>query len=176
MLVDLALPCAHCATNLGMNAGACFSPDRSQRYVLWRTWEPHKPAMVAIMLNPSKGDEQKLDPTLRRIYTFARYWGYGAMWVMNAFSAVSTDPDALKAARLIDPINDAHLRALCGLAGRVIVGWGTHIGRSHLCYRLRELREILADTACLAWIVTRDGHPKHPLYVAGSTTPVPFLV
>ena len=96
------------------------------------------------------------------------------MRILNAFSAVATNPDDLKTAKLVDPVNDAHLRGLCERADRVIVGWGGNIKRPHLRHRRSELKKILDRVECVAWKVSANGEPAHPLYQPGSITPVPF--
>ncbi|CAN5411650.1 hypothetical protein BH10PLA2_BH10PLA2_30310 [soil metagenome] len=110
-----------------LTSTATFSKCRKYRYTLSRTWDRKLPAACWILLNPSTADERVLDPTLRRCLGFSRDWGFGTMWIANAFAFRSPYPRHVYAADdPIGPRNDAHIRRLAKKAGRVIVGWGVH--------------------------------------------------
>ena len=68
-------------------SGAEFSPDRKYRYALWRIWDKSNPLIMFIGLNPSKANELKDDPTIRRVRRFAFDWGYGGVYMINYFNA-----------------------------------------------------------------------------------------
>lgn len=54
-----------------------------------------------------------------------------------------------------------------------IAAWGTHGARDGRGQRVAdELRQAGVTLHCLG--TTKDGHPKHPLYVAGDTPIVPW--
>jgi hypothetical protein len=103
---------------------------------------------------------------------FARAWGAGGIVVVNLFAFRSTNPGALRTHRddVIGPDNDGHL---CGSTEgrRVIAAWGVH-GR--LYNRDRHVLQLLAGRSVECLGTTKDGHPKHPLYVPASMQPVPF--
>lgn len=159
-------------------ATAEFSPDRAYRYALTRRWADTPPA-VFVMLNPSTADAFVEDPTIRRCLTFARQWGTGGLTVLNTFALRSTDPRALDGhPDPVGPDNDAvirrHLAAAAG--GPVIAAWGADRAvRAHgrdavLCAMVRETTgQVLA---CLG--TTKDGAPRHPLYVRGDERPRPW--
>lgn len=75
-----------------MTSSALFSDDRRYRYWLLRQWEPEKPNVAFIGLNPSTADETEDDPTIRRCMGFAVKWGYGGMLMMNLYAWRSTQP------------------------------------------------------------------------------------
>lgn len=52
---------------------ASFDDDRIYRYSLLRRWATG-PCALWVLLNPSKADEKKLDPTARRCLGFTRSW------------------------------------------------------------------------------------------------------
>lgn len=154
-------------------AGAVFSPDRVHRFRLWRIWGPAEPACFC-MLNPSTADETDLDPTLRRCVSFARAWGCGGLVVVNLFAVVSADPRVLLTHP--DPVglgNDGEILSASSQSSMVLVGWGAfpeaHDRASHVTTMLLDNGIPLR---CLGH--TKDGHPRHPLYVSGATKPVPF--
>lgn len=159
-----------------MPAGACFNEKRTHRYMLWRNWDWGRPVMVAVLLNPSIANEYELDPTLTRVQDFARRWGFGGMRILNAFSLVATYPEALHAAQLRSAENDAHIAGAIAQAQRVMVGWGTNLEHRNLAWRVPEIRALLARSSAevLAWKLTKNGHPSHPLYLRADIVPVPY--
>jgi hypothetical protein len=100
---------------------AIFSPCRTWRYELRRTWEPARPAAMFVGLNPFTADELDDDNTIRRRMTYARDWGYGGLIMTNLFALPATKPRAMKAhPSPVGPENDAHLQFLATEAGIVI--------------------------------------------------------
>lgn len=149
---------------------ADFSPCRTWRYTLWRRWDDSKSFAQFIGLNPSTADETQDDPTVRRCINFAKAWGFGGMCMTNLFGFRATDPRDMK--RVADPVgpeNDRWLREIAGSAGVVVAAWGCH--GTHLS-RDRKVLAFLPQVSILA--LTKDGHPKHPLYLPGDLRPQPL--
>lgn len=153
---------------MGDERSAVFSPCRTFRYELWRCWGDPMRAAMFVGLNPSTADETQDDPTIRRCIGFAKAWGYGALVMTNLFAFRATDPDEMKRAPLpVGPDNDSFLRRWARDAGVVVAAWGvhgTHRGRD------REVRDMLPTMRVLG--LTKDGHPKHPLYLPKDLTPI----
>jgi hypothetical protein len=152
------------------STGAYFAPGMQHRYSLWRIWNPALPRFALIGLNPSTADELVNDPTVRRCIGFAERDGFGGLIMLNLFAFRATDPKEMFAAR--DPVgarNDAVLDAVASQIPGTVAAWGVHgahTGRgAAVLTRLRGLR-------CFG--VTKHGHPKHPLYLPGSTRLVPI--
>ena len=153
-----------------MRRTANFSPCRTYRYALRRTWDAEKRTVLFIGLNPSTADECTDDATIRRCIGFAQAWGHGRLIMANLFAYRSTDPAALL--KVADPVgaeNDAWLRRLVQEADLTIVAWGIH---GTLLQRHEHVLRMLPKVHCLG--VTIAGHPKHPLYLPGGTAPVCF--
>jgi hypothetical protein len=151
-----------------IHASAEFSPDRQWRYALHRVWDWDKPTCTFIGLNPSIANEVQLDPTVRRCIGFAQRWGCGQLYMLNAFAFVSGDPKRMLNAwhPISDPTqpyrNDNVLLFTARRSHIVIAAWSgmvTHRSRDH------ELRRLLTDCPLevLGW--TKDGYPRHPLYM-----------
>lgn len=155
---------------------AAFSPCRTWRYELWRTWNPLGRQLVMIMLNPSTADELTNDPTIERCERRARRHGFGGLRVFNIFAFRATDPDDMKgAADPVGPQNDEYIESAFKLAKMhamlrqepsylFCAGWGVHgsyLGRDHQVQGLAQEHGI--QLHCLG--TTKEGQPRHPLYV-----------
>ena len=155
-------------------SGALFSPCARYRYRLWRVWNPDRPSLLFVMLNPSTADEIDNDPTVERCQRRAVAMGYGGLQVCNIFAWRSTDPSALYG--LEDPVgpdNDEAILAAAGESGLVVCGWGTHgnlMGRGEAVLRLLRAQGVVPH----ALKINEDGTPGHPLYVSYQTQPAPW--
>jgi hypothetical protein len=141
-----------------MTSGAEFSADRKYRYALWRIWDKSKPLVMFIGLNPSTANERESDPTITRVMNFARNLGYGGF-----YSVLLTDPDP-------QGDNDLWLEKVAAKCDRIIFAWGVF---KQARSRAEDVKKRFPGAYCLK--KTKEGHPWHPLYVAGNTQPIPFV-
>lgn len=160
----------------GVERYAEISEDGRYRYVLGRQWGGG-PLVTFVMLNPSTADAERDDPTIRRCMGFARSWGAGAMHAVNLYALRSPDPRALWFHEdPVGPDNDRHLAQHAHLARRdsapLVAAWGAHA-------RPDRVAAVLAIAgmdrlSCLG--VTKDGAPRHPLYLPATATLYPWPV
>ncbi len=153
--------------------GAVFSECGRYRYALWRIWDnaaPLPPSFIG--LNPSTADEQQDDPTIRRCIGYAKAWGFGGVVMLNLFALRSTDPANLRGP--IEPVgseNDTHLMDYTTFDRLIIACWGVHgklSGRSdRVEHMLRSSGRRLNHLG-----LTKDGFPKHPLYLKKDIDPM----
>ena len=154
-----------------MKSSAVFSTCREYRWRLNRYISDSKKELIFIGLNPSLANSFHDDPTLRRLVAFAGNWGYGSLIVVNLFARISKSPKSLKTCN--DPIgwnNDLELdkiinywskQELCDLW----IGWG--VNGKFMNRDVRLLRKIRnSSKKPLVIGLTKDGHPKHPLYIS----------
>jgi hypothetical protein len=157
-----------------MDTGALFSPCRRWRYLLWRRWDQERGICAFVGLNPSTADETKDDPTIRRCIGFAKAWGYGALFMLNAYAYRATNPQVMKAygANAIGPLNNEYLRRAALECDLVVAAWGVNCDdlREHAIRR--DFEAIRKPLHVLG--LTKDGHPKHPLYLRGDLEPRPW--
>lgn len=150
-----------------------FSPCRRWRYSLFREFDGGSDSIAFIGLNPSTADEQKNDPTVSRCIRFAQQWGYGSMYMLNIFAWRDTDPRGMKAAEdPVGPGNDDELLTICGAVEAVVACWGVH--GSHAERGAYVAGRLLSCVPLQCFGVTKDGHPKHPLYLRADSTPISF--
>lgn len=149
--------------------GAIFSDCRKYRYVLWRSWDESKGKVMFIGLNPSTANESSNDPTIRRVISFAKEWGFGGVYMLNLFALVSPYPEDLKGCA--DPVgeNDAYLLEYSKKADRIIYAYGSFLEAVD-----RAKKVITMLPAGLALAINKDNTPRHPLYVPKAIKPVIF--
>ena len=156
-------------------ASAVFGANRIYRYTLTRNNIARGSESTAcfVMLNPSTADEHQDDPTIRRCIGFARGWGYTRLHVVNLFALRSTDPRGLALyPEPVGPDNDRWIIRRASESDIVVCAWGTH-GRLHgRGDQVVSLLSGVADLWCLGQ--TKDGYPKHPLYLSSRTQAQPF--
>lgn len=161
---------------LRADAGATFGPpgDESSpyRYTLWRRWGPG-PAMVVIGCNPSTATATADDPTIRRCIRFARDTGHDGLVMLNLFAWRATDPHALYFVALEDaigPDSDRVLLEHTAEAGVIVAAWGAiPVASQRGTAVVRLLRRHGRTLHALG--VTKDGSPRHPLYLPASARP-----
>ena len=151
---------------------AIYSDCERYRYSLARTWDPQRPKVLFVMLNPSRATEIENDPTVERCERRARTLGYGAFQVANIFAWRETHPRLMRqAAEPIGPDNDLALSDGVTWADCVIAAWGVH--GTHLNRETDVIRLMVSLKAPLFHLgLTKAGHPKHPLYISYSQAPI----
>jgi hypothetical protein len=145
-------------------------PDDQPRHALW------------IMLNPSTADALVDDATIRRCVSFSQREGCGSMQVLNRFPLRSRDPGALvdfkdhPDFKVVTEFNRGLLAAELMLARQhdwlVICAWGAHSAYAESPSAIENLVLRPPPLWCLG--TTKQGHPKHPLYLAADTPLEPF--
>jgi hypothetical protein len=149
-------------------SGAWLSPCRKYRYLLWRRWNDND-MMVFVGLNPSTADATKNDATILRCIGYAKRWGFGGFFMLNAFAFRATEPAVML--READPVgvenDDIIHKICCGDKERFSLAmWGnhgTHMGRS------AKLRALLPNLHCLK--LTNHGEPHHLVRLSYSLSP-----
>jgi len=149
---------------------AVISECGRYRYLLSRIWDAKAGRVLFVGLNPSTADAERDDPTVRRCVAFARSWGYGGILIANLFALRSKNPKLLLNVRdPIGPENDGWIGWSSSSATLVIVAWGTWGDRFD---RGKQVQRVLPGAHCLG--VTKDGAPRHPLYMPAGVRPSPF--
>lgn len=147
--------------DLSQPKGAIFSNDAKYRYALWRVWQPHKPLLLFIGLNPSKAGQVNDDPTITRLISGAYHTHFGGLLAGNLFGLISTEPGVLL--KDPDPVGehtDNYLTKMIELSGAQLCAWGSF---PPVKIRAPKVYPMLPSPFCLG--VNKDGEPEHPLYV-----------
>lgn len=149
------------------NAAVTFC--REYRLWLTRDWAFGKPTLAFLMLNPSTADSSVDDPTIRRCIGYAKREGRGGIEVVNLFALRATDPGELLTHE--DPVgrdavgNDAAIMDTAITETEIVCAWGNLKNREQIA-RAREVVEMIKPiTTLLCLGTTKNGMPRHPLYV-----------
>jgi hypothetical protein len=159
-----------------ISKAAVISPCTQYRYLLRRSWDNTLPPYVSGMLNPSIANVDIDDPTTTRSVRRAAMLGFGSVVVWNLYAYRATDPSQLRlVADPVGPDNEKWIRHALGecarYSGIAVVGWGSAgPDNPQSILRIHAIaREAGVDLHCLG--VTKDGHPRHPLYVSYASIP-----
>lgn len=162
---------------------AKLSADGVYRYALVRRWSfgtlggDGRPPAQFIMLNPSTADAELDDPTIRRCVVFARALDAGGIVVVNLYAFRATKPaDLWKAADPVGPDADQYIETVAQRSvtdgAPLIAAWGANARPDRVA---RALEVITAAGATLTALgVTKDGAPRHPLYLPSNARPEPW--
>jgi hypothetical protein len=97
--------------------------------------------------------------------------GFGGVCIANLFAYRATRPHDLKlAAEPIGAANTVVLEHWMRLAGMTIAAWGVHGGHQDRGVAFAKATQTEMHHLGL----TKDGHPRHPLYVSFATEPNPW--
>lgn len=143
---------------------AVVSPCGRYRYLLRRAWDHSKPRFLFVMLNPSTADAEVDDATIRSCTRLSKALGSGSFEVVNLFAWRATDPDELQ--RVADPVgpnNDSISEAAVSRCDMVVCAWGAHPMAANRHWSTVSRPAVY----CLG--KTKNGAPKHPLYIKTGT-------
>jgi hypothetical protein len=149
-------------------ATAVVSACGRYRYSLERRWGAGDRSLLWIMLNPSTADAAQDDRTISRCVRFSRGFGFDSLIVGNLYAYRATDKSQLwEVEDPAGPEADQWLAQLASTATDVICAWGEE---GPIRGRADAVRRMLRGIPSASYLVMNaSGHPRHPLYVHGST-------
>ncbi len=152
---------------------AVFSECQRYRYQLREIWDPGRPLVLWLLMNPSVACTDYADPTLRKTGRFARAWGYGGQLVGNVHAYRATDKNRLlEVADPVGPDNDRLILEMATQAKTVVLAYGQP--PKALRDRGHQLTSLLRHHPHLCHLrLAQDGTPVHPLYLPSHLRPKP---
>ena len=165
-------------SDLLMTRRVIFSECGLFRYLLEHDFGGSGPVISLGMVNPSKADGQKNDPTMTKVDGFAMRMGANKVLVWNKCALIDKDVKALASA--VDPIgpeNDAYIAQAIKGADIHIVAWGplSKLPKP-LRTRWRSVVHVLTEAGArpMCWGTALDGQPRHPLMLSYASPLVPW--
>ena len=155
-------------------ATATLSDCGRYRYLLERHWG-NGTACVFVGLNPSTATAETDDATIRKCAALAKAWGFSGMTMANLFAVRCRYPKVLSTHQdPVGPANDRFLLPAIEQAHTMVAMWGNHGLKSYGQSTRRDqyILSLRDDWQCVG--ITNQGAPRHPLYVASSSTLVKF--
>lgn len=154
---------------------AGISSCKQYRWWLFRELVPKKKRrlIIWVMMNPSTADHSKNDPTICKVMSYSRDWGFTDLLVLNIYAIRSADQT--KIGERVGSRNDWWLSTIFSYAKRrripVICAWGrNHKNRGDEVRLLAKRSGI--KLLCLEHAANLE--PKHPLYLKKSLRPQPL--
>lgn len=146
--------------------------ENGHRNWLLRNWDGNKPRLLFIGLNPSKADDKEDDATIRRLIHFSKKRGCGSFMIINLYTKIATKRKDLIAHIKEDGdlcpgewILKCHSEPVAWRSyKKVIFMWG---GTKQAKERAKYAISRFPFAYCFGH--TKDGSPKHPLYLPNNT-------
>lgn len=157
----------------GMVGWAEFSDCGRYRQLLGRYWgdTPYdfsfEPYALWIGMNPSTATADVNDPTISREINFTKRLGLNCMVKVNVMDYRATNPKDLMCVmpEVCSGNNLPTIGPLAESAEKVIAAWGSLPGP--LAWTAQEVEYCLSDAPLWCLGKTKNGSPRHPLYVRG---------
>ena len=150
---------------------ALYSSCGKYRYALGRTWDIDLPVFAATCLNPSTAghDPKDDDRTLGKLLHYARQEKCGALLLRNIAAYRETKPKLMIAAP--DPFGPRNLEVLRlqPMFAIRVAAWGVPPRARQVRYRFRDAAHLARMETTHVFGLTKDGHPRHPLYLPNAT-------
>lgn len=141
-----------------------------------KVWDQRKGSLVFLMLNPSTADAMNDDPTISKCTAFADLLGWGGISVVNVSTLRSTDPE-----KTVEQGFPNHTHASVGFSAaaraaprgmHVVLAYGANVskgrGKEAVAEAIQRLQKY-NPTFYRLGEPTKDGHPRHPLYLSYNT-------
>lgn len=151
---------------------AVFSPDHRCRWRLSRTWDKRRGRVCWICHNPSVAGRDFDDPSSTRMIGFTAGFGFGSFVLANIIPVIATNPrDIPKCEESLPDENAQWIQGAIDESSIVIAAWGVlrppwNRWADEVVGFMKEFNPRL-EIFCLGR--TKDGFPRHPLYVHSST-------
>lgn len=168
-----------------MKMRAIISDCGRWRYLLECDFLTPGPTIAFGLHNPSTATAEEDDPTWRRGRGYAVSWRAGKVIYVNPWAGRATNPKHLWT--MPDPVgpdNDHHItavaREVAETGGFFVFAWGAIAPpwhkRREATSRLHAFNKIVSGAACdiRALGTTKDGQPRHPLYLRKDAQPEPW--
>lgn len=155
---------------------AVFSPCGRYRSLLTRDFDGGEGTVLWIGMNPSTAAAEVDDPTVRRETDFSRRWGFRRFVKANVMDYRATHPRDLTAPGVVpcSPENLPIIREQAAQAGLIMLAFGALAPalRVHGEACVRALRDDGRALHCLG--LTKNGAPRHPLYMRKDCEPIRY--
>jgi len=151
-----------------ITADAKLSDCGKYRFFLERTWDADLPKLAVCMLNPSWGDAEKDDQTIRRLIHFATRWGYGGLAIVNLYPLRAAKPGMMWADEHRSHDDNAHWHDVIIITAenngnKLLIAWGNDgAWEGEADKFIQRVKERSSKIELVTLGKTADGNPRHP--------------
>lgn len=154
--------------------GDCYRESLTH---VWGNREGKLRLLLYLMMNPSAAGTEPYvtDSTVAKCARIAKRLGFDGIIVVNACAyRVTQSKELLKVTDPVGPRNHISILEMARRADKIIVAHGKLPGKLqvHADAAVKLLRDAGHDLYALDF--TKDGIPRHPLYIKDGCDPVPF--
>ncbi len=143
------------------------------RYCLTGNEAAKKP-LIVLGLNPSTANEEKPDQTMKKVVSFMESNGFDGFMMLNLYSRRTPYPKKLKSIGIDPKEHEKNLESIKRHISSIdqptiLLAFGANIVKINGlvdCFKdiVKECKAYNPKWFCLD--TTKDGHPKHPLYLS----------
>lgn len=124
--------------------------------------------LIVFGINPSTATAEKSDPTISRIDTYLKKYGYDSFKMLNVYPLRATNPDSLPTVpdAEIHKQNIKEIKEALNDSSAVLCAWGNLIyKRKYLKACFADIAEIICNSKLPVYCLetTKSGNPRHPL-------------
>jgi hypothetical protein len=139
--------------------------------------------LVCIGINPSTATPECLDNTLRSVERISINSNFDSWIMLNIYPQRATNPNDLHH-QIDDALHKSNIECIDQVLSKyrptIWAAWGKSINRRNYLFDcLADIADIASKYNC-QWISfgekTKEGHPRHPLYLAANTQYKEFIV
>ena len=158
-------------------ADATLSDCGKYRFFLERTWNDDLPKLPVCMLNPSTGDAEKDDQTIRRLTHFATRWGYGGLAIVNLYPLRASKPSVMwESENRSHDDNEKWLDAIIVAAenngNKLLIAWGNDgAWEREADLFIQRVKEQSKTVELVTLGKTGHGNPRHPMALGRGRVP-----
>lgn len=168
----------------GVRGDALFSTCGRYRHWLSRFWndddhqsrwsECFEPYALWIGINPSTAEADVDDPTIRKEMHFTRAMGLSGYVKCNVMDYRTTYPVELLRPGVQPCSNENHhtIKRLADNAAVIVAAWG--VLDKPLRHLATSVTLMLSDKRLMCMGLTKDGSPRHPLYLRNDSVPIGY--
>lgn len=149
-------------------ADAALSNCGRYRFFLKRSWDDNLPKLPVCMLNPSTGDAEHDDPTIRRLTNFARGWGYGGLAIVNLYPLRASKPSIMWESENRSHEDNAQWHDVIIVmaennGSKLLIAWGDDgAWEGEADQFIQRVKERSETVELITLGKTADGNPRHP--------------
>ncbi|MDR3019318.1 MAG: DUF1643 domain-containing protein [Treponema sp.] len=132
-------------------------------------------------INPSTAAPDNLDATIKRVQDFAKSNGHNSWIMLNVYPKREKNPECIDV-QCNDDLHNENIKQITKVINKyldkgnitILAGWGASIENQEwllnksLIEIINRIKDIASNCKWVCLGKTKNGHPRHPLFVNGT--------